>query len=260
MSEAVPTRRLSTGGKPPIKVRFHYVVEEAPSHDVQTPCMTAWEKEEIVAYPKGWPEWDYEVGDTRPMWSIQVYDTTPHSDNREHLGALVEMLHRDTKEVRYASGRDERDRVDVWGMPLPIDMPDEERVARCKAHMQAEIVARECAPAGTAYDFHIPQLSTINMWKRGLVIIDRQQEQWNDGEGGFLVVKWGVHPSYIEMMNREISLPGDPPYTGPESEMHFWRETQTDLGSSLMDLREGVESHNVDISQRFESVSVASTG
>ena len=68
-------RRPSTGGKPPARVRYHPVVEEAPSHTHRTPCITAWEREEI--FEGGQSTAEPKIKDNPPMWSIQVYDTTP---------------------------------------------------------------------------------------------------------------------------------------------------------------------------------------
>ncbi|KAI0429382.1 hypothetical protein F5Y09DRAFT_310404 [Xylaria sp. FL1042] len=227
MPEAVPTRRPSTGGKPPVRIREHYVVEEAPSHDDRTPCITAWIRVEIVRVPEGWPASDFPVDDTRPEWSIQIYDTTSQSDNRDHLRALAEMLHRETREEREASGREAPDRIDVWGMPLPADMSDEERVARCKAHQQAEIASRD----GAANDFPIPPLDSHREWQRGIVIIDRPPARWDEGEGGFLEVHWDVNPAWREMMG--------PDYKEPE--VSWFRFTRSELDRSLMRLRDGVE-------------------
>ena len=71
--------------------------------------------------------------------------------------------------------QNERERIDVWGMPLPVDMSNEDRVARCMTHMEAEIASRESAPADTVYHFHIPQLHGYK-WLLGFLIIDRPQE------------------------------------------------------------------------------------
>ncbi|KAF2688148.1 hypothetical protein K458DRAFT_385718 [Lentithecium fluviatile CBS 122367] len=84
------TRRPSTGGLPPFKIREQYVVEEAPSHD-STPCFSAW----------GWSSTDFSISDKGPKWSIQIYDTMLKSDNASHLKTLAEALHRETREEAY---------------------------------------------------------------------------------------------------------------------------------------------------------------
>ncbi|KAF2644054.1 hypothetical protein P280DRAFT_537718 [Massarina eburnea CBS 473.64] len=134
------TRRPLTGGLPLTKFRHHYIVEEAPSHD-STLCFTACIREDVVKIPEGWSS-DFIIPNRRPQWSIQIYDTTPQSGNPEHLITLAEMLHSETREDREAWGRGEPDSVDIWGMPLTTDASDEERIAKCKAHVLAEITSR----------------------------------------------------------------------------------------------------------------------
>ncbi|KAI0505764.1 hypothetical protein F5B22DRAFT_626705 [Xylaria bambusicola] len=129
MSETILTQRRSTGGLPPIKIIGHYIVEEAPSHD-NTPCITAWVRDEIIQVPDRWEVSDFRINDKRPMWSIQIYATTPQSDNRDHLRALAETLHRETLQDRDNTAGGWYNRFDVWGMPLPVDASDEERVAK----------------------------------------------------------------------------------------------------------------------------------
>ncbi|KAI1272737.1 hypothetical protein F5Y07DRAFT_403103 [Xylaria sp. FL0933] len=231
MSETVPTRRLSTGGKPPIRYQLRYVVEDAPSHDDQTPCVTAWRQAVNVRIHEGWSASDYSIEDTRPQWSIQIYDTTPQSNDRVYLKVLAEMLHRETREEREAMGREEPDRIDVWGMPLPVDMSDEERVARCRAHQQAEIAARDAAAVN---DFPIPPLDGEH-WQRGIVIIDRPPARWDKDEGGFLRVYWDVNPAWREMMEREDGNGYEEP------EVDWFRYKRTELGEMLMGLRDGIE-------------------
>jgi len=191
-----PERRLSTGGKPPIKIREHYVVEEASSHD-STPCYTAWVREEILQVPQGWSASDFNVANERPQLSLQIYDTTPQAADPDRLKTLAETLHKETREERGAGCRDQPDRIDVWGMPFAADASKEERIAKCKAHILAEIAARQ-----TSGDdgFHVPELRSHYQWNRAIVIIDQPEESWNEGEGGFLVVYWDLDPSYLEMV------------------------------------------------------------
>ncbi|KAF1951798.1 hypothetical protein CC80DRAFT_538548 [Byssothecium circinans] len=226
----VPTRRLSTGGLPPVKTREQYVVEDAPNHN-STPCFTAWAREEIVEIPEGWSSSDFPISHKRPQWSFQIYDTTPQSDNPEHLKTLAETLHKETREEREAHGRAQPDRIDVWGMPLATDVSDEERIAKCKAHVLAEIASRNTA--GNS-DFHIPQLNAHDQWQRVILIIDRPQELWNEDEGGFLAVYWDVHPSYLELLAREYGNDHQEPETSA------FRYTRTELGQLLANLRDAL--------------------
>lgn len=229
MSHA-PTRRPSTGGLPPVKTREQYAVEEAPSQN-STPCFTAWVREEIVEIPAGWSASDFEIFDKRPEWSLQIYDTTPQSDNPEHLKALAEALHRETREEREVNGRAKPDRIDVWGMPLSTDASDEERMAKCKAHVLAEISWRD---ATGSTEFHIPRLNVREKWQRGIIIIDRPEGLWDEDEGGFLAVYWDIHPKYIELLAREYGEG----HKEPETSMI--RYTRAELGQVLANLRDGI--------------------
>ncbi|KAI1352292.1 hypothetical protein F5Y01DRAFT_280462 [Xylaria sp. FL0043] len=226
MSETEPTRRLSTGGKLPIRYQLSYVVEDAPSHDDQTPCVTAWLQAVNVRIHEGWSASDYMIEDTRPEWSIQIYDTTPQSDDRVYLKVLAEALHRETREGRGAMGCGAPDRFDVWGMPLPTEMSDEERVARCRAHQQAEIASQDAA---AVKDFQIPPLRGAH-WQRGIVIIDRPPARWDEDEGGFLEVNWDVNPA-----RREYDADDEEP------EVSWSRYRRTELDEMLEGLRDGVE-------------------
>jgi hypothetical protein len=114
------------------------VIEEAPTHD-GTPCFTAWQ-----AY---WERDDqgcqYLDTRSRPLFSIQIYDTTPNSRDKQHLRALAEHIHKSTWDDRTMSGENQlQDRLDVYGLALPADTPESERITRCVAHQRAEIEAR----------------------------------------------------------------------------------------------------------------------
>ncbi|KAI1873525.1 hypothetical protein JX265_005147 [Neoarthrinium moseri] len=226
MSHAA-ARRPSTGGLPPVQIREQYVVEEAPSHD-GTSCFTAWIRDEIIKIPQGWAASDFSISDKRPPWSFQLYDTTSQSDNPDHLKILAETLHRETREERETHGRGEPDRIDVWGMPLAADASDEERIAKCKAHVLAEIASRNTAGAA---DFNIPRLNSHEQWQRAIVIIDRPQALWDTDEGGFLAVYWDVRPSYLELLAREYGQDHQEP------EASAFRYTRTELGQVLANLR-----------------------
>lgn len=189
-------RSPSTGGLPPVKIREQYIVEQVPSHD-STPCYTAWVRKEIVQVPQGWTTSDFNITNERPQWSVQIYDTTPQSADTNHLKTLAETLHEETREERDSDGRGQPDRIDVWGMPFSADAPEEDRIAKCKAHILAQIATRETSRDG---EFHVPELRSHDLWKRAIIIIDQPKESWNENEGGFLAVYWEHHPSYLKML------------------------------------------------------------
>jgi hypothetical protein len=224
-----PTRRLSTGGLPPIKIREQYVIEEAPSHD-NICCFTAWIRKEIVKIPEGWSHSDYPDYGNRTEWSIQIYDTTPQSDNPNHLKALAETLHRETREEREGHGRGEPDRIDVWGMPLAVDISDEGRIAKCKSHHLAEIASRK---ALNIVDFHIPVRPNW-MYERAIIIIDRPEALWDKDEGGFLAVYWDMIPSVREQFRAEYGE------DHRKFEVKVSRYTRAELGEALKGFRDNL--------------------
>lgn len=77
------------------------------------------------------------------------------------------------------------DSIDVWGMPLAADLFNEERVAKCKAHVLDEIASQDAAEND---GFPITRLDIDVQWQRAIIIIDRPQKLWDEGEGGFLVL------------------------------------------------------------------------
>ncbi|KAF1922829.1 uncharacterized protein M421DRAFT_10182 [Didymella exigua CBS 183.55] len=222
-----PERRLSTGGLPPIKIREQYLVEEVSSHG-NTPCYTAWVREEIVRVPQGWSASDFTIATQRPQWSLQIYDTTPQAADQDHLKTLAETLHRETREERGAGGRDEPDRIDVWGMPFAADASEEDRIAKCKAHISAEMAARHTSVDD---DFYVSEFHSHDQWKRAILIIDQPQESWNEGEGGFLAVYWDPHPGYLDMLAQAY----DEEYQEPDTSAV--RYTRDGLGQLLASWR-----------------------
>ncbi|KAJ4308971.1 hypothetical protein N0V94_009138 [Neodidymelliopsis sp. IMI 364377] len=222
-----PERRLSTGGLPPIKICEQYVIEEAPSHD-GTPCYTAWVREEIVQVPHGWSASDFDIANKRPQWSLQIYDTTSQAVNPDHLKSLVETFHKETRKEHGIIGRNQPTRIDIWGMPFTTDTIEEEKIAKCKAHILAEIAARETSGDD---DFHVPELCSHHHWKRAILIVDQSEESWNEIEGGFLAVYWSPHPSYVEMLAQAYSEG----YREPETSAI--RYTRDELGQLLERLR-----------------------
>ncbi|KAI3325507.1 hypothetical protein HD806DRAFT_449648 [Xylariaceae sp. AK1471] len=224
MSQA-PTRRPSTGGLPPIKMREEHVIEQVPSHH-NTPCFTAWTREVIVKVPEGWSAGDFEISDKRPDWGVQVYDTSPGADDLERLRCLAERLFRE-------SGEDGGWRLDLWGLPLNAGTSDQERIERCKGHFLREVEARDGEVLG------MPSGGFLGKWQRGILIIEgdgagNESEVGGEGEKGFLAVCWDVLPSYLEMLAREYGKDYEEPEVG------VFRYTRSELGQVLAGFRYGV--------------------
>ncbi|KAK2735586.1 hypothetical protein CKAH01_01967 [Colletotrichum kahawae] len=174
MSEARP-RRPSTGGQAPraVKIRCRLIVEEAPSHD-GTPGFSIWTHIEPFELPEQWPPLT-PLASRRPKRALQVYDTTPGSDDPDRLKALAETLHGKLNMYNL----DEETRIDVWAMPFPAETPDEDRVAKCRAHSTVEIVWRKIVKNG---EFRMPPRNFVPQWQRVMLIIDRSMSQWDEDE------------------------------------------------------------------------------
>ncbi|KZM26589.1 uncharacterized protein EKO05_0005373 [Ascochyta rabiei] len=217
-----PERRLSTGGLPPIRVREQCVVEKVPSHhDPGVPCYTAWMREEIEKVPEGWSASDFTIANKRPQRSFQIYDTTPQAANPDHLQTLAEEFQTELCKDHGVGGRNKTARIDVWAKPFAADASagEEMKIDTCKAHILAEIAARETSGDNS---FHVSELCSHVRWKRFLLIMDQPEESWNEDEGGFLAVYWDPHSSYQ----------GTP--EGPET--HTRRYTREELGTLLEDI------------------------
>lgn len=210
-----------------MRILTRLVVEDAPSHD-DTPCVTAWEHVEIAAVPAGWSLSDFPEKGKRPQWALQFYDTTPGADDPDRLRALAAKLFNDTRDDREAGGRAEPDRIDVWGLPLADGTLAAERVARCRAHAEE---AMEFRNGGQLKGFRIPEFGSYIDWRRAIVIVDRPEALWDEGEGGFLEVYWDVHPEYL----RHMRLVYGESYVEPEH--RALRETWEGLGGVLCDWR-----------------------
>lgn len=103
-------------------------------------------------------------------YSIQVYDTTPKSNDPQHTKALAEHIHKATLEARCGYGdHDYGDRLDVYGLTMPDDTSDEERVQRCIAHQKAEIIARHSMGKS---DFLISGTYSVSSYRRALIMIN----------------------------------------------------------------------------------------
>ncbi|KAK8132254.1 hypothetical protein PG999_000427 [Apiospora kogelbergensis] len=237
-NSGTPPRRLSTGGQPPIKFLLHYVVEQVPSRNGRTPCFTAWLREELASGQiTTWNDEPIRVEDTRPEFAIQVYDTTtpPSQDSGgdvdQRLQALAKALHAETRGEREGPPGRDRDRIDVWGLPLSADLSDEERIATCKAHLLAEIAARD----GGETEFPIERIGNSFTFGRALYIIDRPPSRWDEGEGGILELLWDVNPGYRAMMVHEFGEK----YETYEYEPIVTRVTRAELGNQWLMMRHG---------------------
>jgi hypothetical protein len=217
-----PERRLSTGGLPPIKIREQYVVEQVLSHD-STPCYTAWVRQEIVQVPQGWSVSGFDIANQRPSWSFQIYDTMSQAADPDRLKSLAERLHRKTREELEGDHR-----IDVWGMPFAADVSEQERIAKCKAHILSEIVVRETAKDD---NYQVPRLCSHYHWNRAILIIDQLEHSWNEDGGGFLVVYWDSQPKFQEMLKEAYGEEHQEP------EMSASRSTLDELGNLLANLR-----------------------
>jgi hypothetical protein len=213
------------GGKPPRKrPPEEVVVDEAPSHD-GAPCFTAYTRSAEKNHP--------------PLFALRIYDTTmpEAAGDKERIRMLARQLHTGTEFERCDTTPAPdlmRDRVEVVGLPMAADTPDEQRVQRCQAHHMAEVAARI---ATRRRDYYLPATFHTDGWWRALVVIDRLEEGWEsvvlhrprpehgfhwgrgkvpdsarrtDPYGGFLYVRWEV----------------------TEVARHYWKEVEVVEGES----------------------------
>ncbi|KAL0942313.1 uncharacterized protein CTRU02_200199 [Colletotrichum truncatum] len=201
------------------KVYSRTVVEEAPSHDGKI-CYAAWKLTESDPDVRTSPE-----ASNRPKWSIQVYDTTPMAGDREHIITVAQKLEESTRQ-----GRDRRgapNRIEVHGLPLHADTPENERVARCTAHHRAEVAERN---ATGVTDFFIPP-TFDDTWKHRVLIIDKPEGSWDESEkqdGAFLAVFFDLQPQ---------ARAEDP----DGSDLHSIRFTGADLVENLRSFTKSIE-------------------
>lgn len=186
--QPTPERRLSTGGLPPICVTEQCVVERAPSHhDPSVPCYTAWMRQEILKVPAGWSASNFSIADTPSERSFQIYITTPQAANIDYVQALAREFQEELCKDHRVGGRDTTARIDVWAKLFAADTSEQTKIDSCKAHILAEIAARETSGAN---GFHVSAFCRYDRWERFLLIMDSPEESWNQGEGGFLAVYW----------------------------------------------------------------------
>ncbi len=153
------TKQRELGGKPHRKIPpKEYVVEPAPSHD-SAPCFAAY---------------TIDIDDTsRPQFAICVYDTTPAAGNPDRTRDLALKIHRGTEEERLDRSSNGRDRIEVFGMPMPQDASEEQRIEACMAHHTAELAARRHHRG-----FYLPWTFDNLGWRHEIVILVRLGEGW----------------------------------------------------------------------------------
>ena len=170
--------RPSKGGDAPRNGSWKDVLEHITTHD-STPCTTAWRDHRIEGEPD----------EKRPIYSLQIYDTTPGSSDQQHLDHVAMKIHQETYEGRDRWDGVSRDRLDFYGLAMPTATSQEERVQKCIAHQTAEIAARN---ATGKMDYFIPGTYDFEYHQRQFFIIDRTEEEWDVGEGGFLNVQYDL--------------------------------------------------------------------
>lgn len=73
--------------------------------------------------------------------------------------------------------RDDRDRIEVVGLPRRPDESEDERIERCKAHYLAQVAARR---ATGQRDFYLPAtFHTYGYWRR-LLLLERLGPGWEE--------------------------------------------------------------------------------
>lgn len=183
--QPTPERRLSTGGLPPICITEQCVVERAPSHhDPSVPCYTAWMRQEILKAPAGWSASNFSIVDTPSERSFQIYITTPQAANIDYVQALAREFQEELCKDHRVGGRDTTARIDVWAKLFAADTSEQTKIDSCKAHILAEIAARETSGAN---GFHVSAFCRYDRWERFLLIMDSPEESWNQGEGASLL-------------------------------------------------------------------------
>ncbi|KAK7947917.1 uncharacterized protein PG986_008803 [Apiospora aurea] len=149
----------------------------------------------------------------------------------------TKALHAETRWERDGPPDEDRDRIDVWGLPLPADPSDAEKIATCKAHLLAEIAARGGGDgdgdSGGETEFPIARVNDWETFGRALYIIDRPPARWDEGEGGILELLWDVNPGYRAMLVRDAGEE----YETHEFEPSVTRLTRAELGKQWLKMR-----------------------
>ncbi|KAH8882032.1 hypothetical protein GQ53DRAFT_734602 [Thozetella sp. PMI_491] len=229
------------GGRPPRKITDkEHVVEQAPSHD-GAPCFTSYSID--------------SENKVRPPFALRIYDTRPVAGDVEGTRQLALKIQRGTEAERWGIKPvdEERDRIEVTGLPLPADASNEQRFEACKTHHLAEIEARN---ATGKLDFYIPATyDTYGYWHAFIIIVhlgegwedvalnrypvtpaqmtSEHEREWEEGltnpNGGFLQAKWGL----TELAKREYA-------SDPQPDFFFAGRPIYRLAKGLAELREGM--------------------
>lgn len=147
-------------------------------------------RQEILKVPAGWSASHFPIADTPSKRSFQIYITTPQAANLDHVQALAREFQEELCKDHGVGGRDTTARIDVWAKLFAADTSEQTKINSCKAHVLAEIAARETLGVDS---FHVSAFCRYDRWERFLLIMDSPEESWNQGEGGFLAVYWD-HP------------------------------------------------------------------
>jgi len=73
-----------------------------------------------------------------PLFSYQLYDVSPHAASKVHAMSVAILIH----EGDYSQTLRDPQRIDVYSFPLPAEISEEGRIAKCITHQRAEPAAR----------------------------------------------------------------------------------------------------------------------
>jgi hypothetical protein len=130
-----------------------------------------------------------------------MYLTSPQAHDSEHIRRAATkifeaILKRDGGSTYHF------ERLDLYGLPLPAGLPEDERVAQCVAHQKKEVAMRNATGES---DFFIPPTSFDDCYERNIWIIDKPEEAWREREWDFVQVEFDYKPD-----DKDVTLPQDP--------------------------------------------------
>ncbi|KAG7053447.1 ArcA-like protein [Colletotrichum scovillei] len=153
-------------------IPIQIVVEPAPSHD-GTPIFAAWEKPRIAQ--RG--DWDYPSPRPKPPFGMAVYDITPTATPTR----AAKMAHALSRLTRNRNTEWGGDRIEVVCFPLPSHLTCQERAKACISHHGHEVRNRAVIDNIDDAKFWFLPEDFINEWySRGLILIDRLEDTWED--------------------------------------------------------------------------------
>ena len=86
---------------------------------------------------------------SRPLFALCVYDVRPGADSYDGLRALTLAIHQDTEEERrmyeMIPSTENRDRIEVVGLPMALDSVEEQRIKVCRSHHMVEVAPRRAS-------------------------------------------------------------------------------------------------------------------